>query len=110
MLTVDTTEFVSALKRLKINLKARQRLQVLIREGNEPGELILELHGRSKWSGLLTSVHAHGDWDMEVLVPVSPLRGLVRTPPARKITKIKYDDGRLHLDNWSCPGKLTGRA
>lgn len=107
MLTVDTTEFIGALKRLKIHLKARQHLQVLIRKGNEAGELILELHGRSKWSGLLTGVHAHGDWDMEVLVPASALRGLVRTPPARKTTKIRYEDGRLHLDAWSCPGKIA---
>ena len=106
MITVNTEDFVSALKSLKVHMKSRRNLNILIRDGDGVGERILELSGRSKYSGILTSVHGDGDWLIEVVVPIASLRGLVLHPPDDRTSKIVYSNGRFHVGAWSCPAKL----
>ena len=105
-MTVNTADFVSALKRLKIHMKSRRKLSLLIRDGDSVGERILELSGHSRYSGILTSIHGDGDWLIEVVIPVASIRGLVLHPPDEKISKVVYSNGRFHVGAWSCPAKL----
>ena len=107
MMTVNTADFVSALKRLRVHMKARRNLDLLIRDGDSVGERILEITGRSRFSGVLTTVHCDGDWGIEVAVPVSSLRGLAIHPPADQTLELSYDNGRFHIGAWSCPAKLS---
>jgi len=106
-MTVNTTDFVSDLKRLKIHLKARRNLSVLIRDGEGVGERILELSGCSKMSGALTTVHGDGDWLIEVDMPVASLRGIMLQPPSGHTSRIAYSNGRFYVGAWSCPAKLN---
>ena len=47
MISVKTNEFVAALKSLRMDQKRRRKLNILMRQGNDVGELILELSGNS---------------------------------------------------------------
>ncbi len=107
MMIVNTADFVSALKSLKVHMKARRNMNLLIRDGDGIGERILELSGRSRFSGILTSIHCDGDWGIEVAIPVSSLRGLALHPPGDQTVKIAYSNGRFHVGAWSCPAKLN---
>jgi len=53
---VKTNEFVAALKSLRMHQKRRRRLNILIRQGNDAGEVIFELSGDSPNSGVLTTL------------------------------------------------------
>jgi len=88
-------------------MKARRHLDLLIRDGDSIGERILEISGRHRFSGILTSVHCDGDWGIEVAIPVSSLRGLALHPPADQTLNITYSNGRFHVGAWSCPAKLN---
>lgn len=102
---VDMQEFVSALKALKVHLKARRKLNVLIRSGDSKGKLVLELSGRSKYAGMLTTVNCIGDWKIEALAPGASFRGFVAHPPIDETSCLSFHDGRLHIGNWSCPAR-----
>lgn len=102
---VDMQELVSALKALKVHLKARRKLSVLIRRGDRKGELVFELSGRSKYAGMLTTVNCVGDWNTETLAPGASFRGFVTHPPGDETSFLSFRDGRLHIGNWSCPAR-----
>jgi hypothetical protein len=102
---VDMQELVAALKALKIHLKARRKLSVLIRRGERKGELVLELSGRSKYAGMLTTLNCLGDWTTEALAPGASFRGFVSHPPIDETSDLSFHNGRLHIGNWSCPAK-----
>jgi hypothetical protein len=102
---VDMQELVSALKALKVHLKARRKLGVLIRSGNRKGELVLELSGRSKYAGMLTTVNCVGDWNTEAVAPGASFRGFVAHPPVDETSFLSFHDGRLHIGSWSCPAR-----
>jgi hypothetical protein len=102
---VDMQELVSALKALKVHLKARRKLSVLIRKGDSKGKLVLELSGRSKYAGMLTTVNCIGDWNTEALAPGASFRGFVAHPPVDETSYLSFRDGRLHIGNWSCPAR-----
>jgi hypothetical protein len=105
---VDMRELVSALKALKVHLKARRKLSVLIRRGDSKGKLVLELSGRSKYAGMLTTVNCIGDWNTEALAPGASFRGFVTHPPIDQTSYLSFRDGRLHIGNWSCPARPAG--
>jgi hypothetical protein len=107
---VDMQELVSALKALKVHLKARRKLSVLIRRGDSEGELVLELSGRSKYAGMLTTVNCIGDWNTEALAPGASFRGFVAHPPVDETSYLSFRDGRLHIGNWSCPARPAGEV
>jgi len=102
---VDMQELVSALKALKVHLKARRKLSVLIRRGDSKGKLVLELSGRSKYAGMLTTVNCIGDWNTETLAPGASFRGFVAHPPIDETSCLSFHDGRLHIGSWSCPAR-----
>ena len=108
MMTVNTADFVSALKSLKVHLKARRKLNILIRGGNDVGELILELSGKSRYSGILTTVYGTGDWDTDALVPVASLRALMLYPPTDQTMQIAFSNGRFRVGAWTCSAKVKG--
>ena len=103
MIKVDVAELVAALKALKVHLKARRNLNLLIQRGDRPGQLILELSGRSKYSGMLTTITCSGVWRTDASVPAASFRGFVAHPPEDKTTYMSFHEGRLHLGTWSCP-------
>ena len=105
---VDMQELVSALKALKVHLKARRKLGVLIRRGDRKGKLVFELSGRSKYAGMLTTVNCIGDWNTEAVAPGASFRGFVRHPPIDESSYLSFRDGRLHIGNWSCPARPAG--
>ena len=105
---VDTQELVSALKALKVHLKARRKLSVLFRRGEGEGQLVLELSGRSRFAGMLTTVSCSGDWSSEALAPGASFRGFVAHPPVDETASLSFHDGRLHIGNWSCPARPAG--
>ena len=107
MTCVDVQELVSALKALKVHQKARRKLDLLIRKGNRKGELVLELSGRSRYAGLLTTVNCVGGWTTETLVPAASFRGFVTRPPADETLYMSFHDGRLHIGAWSCPARAA---
>ncbi len=100
---VKTNEFVAALKSLKMDQKRRRRLDILIRQGNDAGELIFELSGNSPYSGVLTKIYGDGDWLETILIPAGSLRGSVIHSPDSDKLHIYYRTGRFHIDSWSCP-------
>ena len=104
-ITVNTDEFVAALRSLKVHLKGRRSLELLIRHGSGVGELILELSGKSPYSGMLTTIHGDGDWPDDVMVHAALLRGVMLQPPAAREVRLSYEGGRFSVDNWSCPAK-----
>lgn len=104
---VDMQELVAALKALKVHLKARRKLHLLIRKDDREGKLVLELSGRSKYAGLLTTVNCTGDWTTDTLVPGASFRGFVAHPPIDKTSSLSFHDGRLHIGSWSCPAKAA---
>ena len=103
MMIVKTNEFVAALKSLRMDQKRRRKLSILIRQGNEAGELILELSGNSPYSGVLTKIYGDGDWLETILIPAGSLRGLTLHPPADQTLQISVIDGRFCIGTWSCP-------
>lgn len=107
MTQVDMKELVSALKALKVHMKARRKLDLLIRKGDRSGELVLELSGRSKYSGILTTINCVGGWMTETLVPVGSFRGFIAHPPDDKTLHMSVDDGRLHIGTWNCPARAA---
>ena len=107
---VDMQELVAALKALKVHLKARRKLSVLIRKGDKKGKLVLELSGRSKYAGMLTTVNCVGDWNTEALAPGASFRGFVTHPPVDETSYLSFRDGRLHIGNWSCPARPAGEV
>jgi hypothetical protein len=104
---VDMQELVSALKALKVHLKARRKLYVLIRKDEREEKLVLELSGRSKYAGLLTTVNCSGSWNSNTLVPTSSFRGFVAHPPVDETSCLFFQGGRLHIGAWSCPARLA---
>ena len=104
---VDMQELISALKSLKVHHKARRKLELLIRNSDRKGELILELSGRSKYAGFLTTIRCAGAWATETLVPAASFRGFVSHPPADKTPCMSFQDGRLHIGAWSCPARVA---
>jgi hypothetical protein len=104
---VDMQELVSALKMLKVHLKARRKLEVLIRNSDHKGELVLELSGRSKFAGFLTTISCAGDWKTETLVPAASFRGFVAHPPDDETSNMSFQDGRLHIGGWNCPARAA---
>ena len=105
---VDMQELVSALKRLKVHLKARRKLEVLIRNSDHKDELVLELSGRSKFAGFLTTISCAGDWKTETLVPAASFRGFVAHPPDDETSDMSFHDGRLYIGGWNCPARIAG--
>ncbi len=103
MISVKTNEFVAALKSLRMDQKRRRKLNILIRQGNEAGELILELSGNSPYSGVLTKIYGDGDWTEAILIPAGSLRGPAIHSPSSDKLHIYYKTGRFHVDSWSCP-------
>ena len=103
MISVKTNEFVAALKSLKMDQKRRRRLNILIRRGNDVGEVIFELSGNSPYSGVLTTIFGDGDWPEAILIPAGSLRGLTLQPPADQTLQISVAGGRLCVGTWSCP-------
>ena len=104
---VDIQELIAALKALKAHHKARRRMGLLIRNSDRKGELILELSGRSKYAGLLTTVTCVGKWMTETLVPAASFRGFVSHPPAGATAQMSFHDGRLCIGAWSCPARAA---
>lgn len=104
---VDMKELVSALKKLKVHLKARRKLEVLVRNSDHEGELVLELSGRSKFAGFLTTIRCAGDWKTETLVPAASFRGFVAHPPDDETSYMSFEDGRLHIGGWNCPARVA---
>lgn len=102
---VDMRELVFALKALKVHLKVRRKLNVLFRRGERKNELVLELSGRSKYAGLVTTVNCIGDWKTEALAPGASFRGFVAHPPVDETTCLSFRNGRLHIGSWSCPAR-----
>ena len=105
MTKVDTAELVTALKNLKVHLKARRNLDVLVRQGYSSRELVFELSGRSRLSGILTTMGCGGGWRTKALVSAASLRGFVLHPPGESTTYMSFHDGRLHIGTWSCPAR-----
>ncbi len=103
MIRIRSDEFVAALKSLKMDQKRRCILNILIRRGNDVGELILELSGNSPYSGVLTKIYGDGDWPEAILIPAGSLRGLTVQPPADQTLQISVVDGRFCIGTWSCP-------
>jgi len=103
MISVKTNEFVAALKSLRMHQKRRRRLNILIRQGNDAGEVIFELSGNSSYSGVLTKIYGDGDWLETILIPAGSLRGLTLQPPADQTLQISVVDGRFCVGTWSCP-------
>ncbi|MBU2677652.1 MAG: hypothetical protein KJP16_11250 [Gammaproteobacteria bacterium] len=103
---VNIQEFVSALRALKVHLKARRKLDVLIRNGDRKGELVLELSGRSKYAGMLATVNCDGNWNTKTLVPNASLRGFVGHPPVDETSCLTFHNGRLHIGVWNCPARV----
>jgi len=103
MMTVKTDVFMAALKSLKMDQKRRRKLNILIRQGANFGELIFELSGNSPYSGVLTAICGDGDWSEAILIPAGSLRGIVTHPPNSEKLQIYYSTGRFHVGSWSCP-------
>ena len=97
MTKVNLSELITALKALKIHYKARGKLDVLIRRGERPGELILELSGRSKYAGILTTIRSKGPWHADALVPAGSLRGFIIHPPDDETTYLSFHVGTTAL-------------
>ena len=107
MTRVDMQELVSALKALRLHQKARRKLDLLIRKGDRKGKLVLELSGRSKFAGFLTTINCVGSWKTETLVPAASFRGFVAHPPVDETPNLSFHDGRLHIGAWSCPARVA---
>ncbi len=86
MISVKTNDFVAALKSLRMDQKRRRKLNILMRQGNDVGEIILELSGNSPYSGVLTKIYGDGDWSEAILVPAGSLRGpAIHSPDSDKL-------------------------
>ena len=102
---VGVQELISALKSLKAHHKARRHMDLLIRNGDREGELVLQLSGRSQYAGIMTTVKCTGRCELQALAPVGSLRGLVNYPPDEQTVEISFREGRLRIGSWSCPAR-----
>ena len=107
MTRVDLQEFIAALKSLKAHQKARRKMDLLIRRSNRKGKLILELSGRSKYAGFLTTINCDGRWKTNTLAPAASFRGFIAHPPAGDTARMSFHDGRLCIGAWSCPARAA---